>query len=74
MSVSWKRLRMLFVRKEPPTPRIIEVAMSSEDQREKTIKLLMTAQMLAVDLGDAALVEAIKRAIAQARAGFVRQA
>ena len=74
MNFSWKILRWFFVRTEPPKPRVIEVAMSSEDQREKVIKLLLTAQALAVDLADAALVEKIKRAVAQAREGFVRQA
>ena len=55
-------------------PRTNEVTMSSEDQREKVIKLLLTAQALAVDLADAALVEKIKNAVAQAREGFVRSA
>ena len=62
----------------PPTSARLEVfqgtAMSSEDQREKLIKLLMTAEMLAVDLGDRALVTSIRKAIADARQGFVRQA
>ena len=73
MNFSSKILRWLFVRPEPPKPRIVEVVMSSEDQREKVIKLLLTAQALAVDLADAALVEKIKRAVSQAREGFVRQ-
>ena len=71
-------MRWLFVRAEKPSklPRITEteVAMSSEDQREKVIKLLLTAQALAVDLADAGLVEKIKKAVAQAREGVVRQA
>ena len=76
MSFSWNIVRWLFVRADEPPKlsRINEVAMSSEDQREKVIKLLLTAQALAVDLGDAALVEKIKNAVAQARQGFVRQA
>ena len=49
-------------------------AMSSQDQREKLIRLLLTAQMLAVDLGDRALADQIKKAINQAREGFVRSA
>ena len=78
MSFRWNIVRWLFVRAgEPPKlPRTTEteLAMSSEDQREKVIKLLLTAQMLAVDLGDRALVDKINKAIAEARQGHVRQA
>jgi hypothetical protein len=73
-----KNLRSLLVRMEkPPTsPRLgasQETAMS-HDQREKLIRLLLTAEALAVDLADGALVAQIRKAIAEARAGFVRQA
>ena len=46
----------------------------SHDQREKLIRLLLTAEALAVDLADGALVAQIRKAIAEARSGFVRQA
>ena len=68
---------LAFCAGEPPKlPRTTEtgVVMSSEDQREKVIRLLLTAQMLAVDLGDRALVDKINKAIAEARQGHVRQA
>jgi hypothetical protein len=73
MSFSLKILRWLFVRPEPPKPHV-KVAMSFEDQREKVIKLLLTAQALAVDLGDAALVEKIKKAGSSGARRLVRQA
>ena len=72
-----KKLRSLLVRmqKQPTWPRsgLAQETTMSENQREKIIKLLLTAQMLAVDLGDRALVEKINKAIAEARQGHVRQ-
>ena len=73
-----KKLRHLIERPQnaPTSPRLgpSQETVMSEDQREKVVRLLMTAEMLAVDLRDRALVISIRKAIADARQGFVRQA
>ena len=44
--------------------------MAEDDQRQKIIGLLQTAQMLANDLDEATLAYLIERAIDEARAGM----
>ena len=45
--------------------------MAEDDQRQKLISLLETAQMLANDLDEATLAYLIERAIDEARSGFL---
>ena len=66
-----KKLRQLIERPQnaPTSPHLgsSQETVMSEDQREKILRLLMTAERLAVDLRDRTLVTSIKKAIADAR-------